>query len=207
MQDHPKVHHSIWEFHRPKFQKICLLNNNTFTDPRWRDTFAEINEVGLQVVDQNGYDLRLLDEEKAAVLYQTKFADRLYFSWDRIEDEVPIRRGLDLLVSSGVRGRHKCRVYVMVGYPAGRPIDETDIQRCQVIADHGIDPFVMIYNNSSDPNLRWFRWLTNWSFSWRKVGFEKAWHEGYRPEKRFRQHSCAKIKAGANQPPPLLPTG
>jgi len=28
---HPdEKHHSIWEFHNPKFNKICLLNNNTF---------------------------------------------------------------------------------------------------------------------------------------------------------------------------------
>lgn len=188
LQQPPQVHHSIWEFHDTQFDKICLLNNNTFTDPRWRETFEEIWEAGLKVVDQNGYDLRLLDEEKAKALRRTKFHDRLYFSWDRMEDEAEIRRGLGLLVSYGVRSRQKCRVYVMVGYPGGRPIDDSDIHRCQVIADYGFDPFVMIFNNDNNSQLRWFRWLANWSFSWRKLGFRRAWEEGYRPEKRRRQH-------------------
>jgi len=184
-QDPPRVHRSISVFHNPRFQKICLLNNNTFSDPDWRQTFEEIWEADLEVVDQNGYDLRLIDEEKALALKRTRFYDRLYFAWDRMEDEVDIRRGLGIIRE--VRPSPKMRVYVLVGYPAGRPIDETDIYRCQVIADHGIDPFVMIYNNSNDPGLRWFRWMAHRSFSWRKLGFSRAWAEGYRPEKRFRR--------------------
>jgi len=33
---HPDTrHHSIYEFHDKKFDKICLINNNTFLDPVW----------------------------------------------------------------------------------------------------------------------------------------------------------------------------
>jgi len=51
---HPdKDHHSIWEFHNPEFKKICLLNNNTFFDKRWKETFEEIWDAGLIVIDEN----------------------------------------------------------------------------------------------------------------------------------------------------------
>ena len=40
-------------------------DNNTFSDPQWHDTFEEIWDAKLTVKDENGYDLRLLDEEKA----------------------------------------------------------------------------------------------------------------------------------------------
>ena len=40
-QNNPKEHHSIWEFHDSKFKKICLLNNNTFSDPHWKETLRK----------------------------------------------------------------------------------------------------------------------------------------------------------------------
>jgi len=67
--DHPDIdHHSIWEFHDSRFKKICLLNNNTFQDPQWRETFEEIWDANLSVIDENGYDLRLINDEKAEAL-------------------------------------------------------------------------------------------------------------------------------------------
>lgn len=187
MNKPPREHQSIYQFLNPFFSKICLLNNNTFSDPRWRQTFLEIWDTGLEVIDQNGYDLRLLDEEKAEALKRTKFVGSLYFSWDRIEDEAEIRRGLELIKRVGIK--HDIRVYVLVGYPDGQGIGESDIYRCQVIADHGLTPYAMVYNNNwTDSRLWWFRRMCNRTFAWRKLGFQKAWEEGYRPEKRHRAH-------------------
>lgn len=181
----PRAHSSIRQFHNPEFGKICLLNNNTFSDPQWRETFEEVWEAGLEMIDQNGYDLRLLDEEKAEALKRTKFAGRLYFAFDRIEDEPAIKHGLEIL--RRIKIGHRIGVFVLIGYPPGRGIDEIDIHRCQVIADYGFDPFIMIYNNSNNPQLRWFRWMTHRAFTWRKMGFRKAWEEGYRTIKRKRK--------------------
>lgn len=180
-QNNPKVHHSIWEFHDSRFSKICLLNNNTFSDPAWRETFEEIWDASLTMVDENGYDLRLLDEEKLEILNRTAFERTIYFAWDRIEDEPQILNGLKVL-----RGiRHPVRIYVLVGFPDYRPIDETDIHRCQVIADYGFDPFIMIFNNSHKRQLRQFRWLANRTFSWRRLGFREMWQQGYKRNMRI----------------------
>ena len=176
-QNNPKAHHSIWEFHDTSFQKICLLNNNTFTDPQWRETFREIAEAHLTVIDENGYDLRLLDQEKLEYLNSIKYEGLLHFAFDSIEDEAEIRRGLSIL--KGIK--HQVQIYVMVGYPNGRWIDETDIARCQIIADGGFYPFVMVYNRkirSKEPRmvqLNQFQRLVNRIYIWRKLGFQKAW--------------------------------
>lgn len=178
-QDNPKDHHSIWEFHDTKFQKICLLNNNTFTDPQWRETFAEISEAHLTVVDQNGYDLRLLDLEKLNYLNSTRFDGLLHFAFDDMKDETEIRSGLKIL--KGIK--HQVQIYVMVGYPKGRWIDETDLARCQIIADAGFDPFVMVYNRvirSKEPvmaQLNQYQRLANRIYTWRKLGFSTAWKQ------------------------------
>jgi hypothetical protein len=176
-QSNPKVHHSIWEFHDPQFKQICLLNNNTFSDPKWRNTFDEILEAGLTIIDENGYDLRLLDDEKVEYLNKTKFSTTVHFAWDKVEDEQKIRNGLKVLKQL----THTKQIYVMVGFPNLRPIDETDLHRCQVIVDAGFDPFVMVYNRihkSRSPIMRQlnqFQRMVNRTYIWRKLGFKIAW--------------------------------
>lgn len=140
--DHPDTdHHSIWEFHDSRFKKICLLNNNTFLDPRWRETFEEIWAADLTVIDENGYDLRLLDDEKADALHRTKWATPLHFAWDRMSDEPLVVRGLALLNKHRMRSTSN-GVYILIGY---NTTEEEDLHRCQVVNDYGLTPYPMPY--------------------------------------------------------------
>lgn len=174
-----KIHHSIHEFIDTNFDKICLLNNNTFSDPNYRDTFEEIWDQNLTVIDENGYDLRLLDEEKLECLNRTKFDNYLHFAFDRIEDESAIRRGLALIKKQGIK--HPVHVYVMVGYPDWRPIDDTDFDRCEILKEYDFDPFIMVYNRhkySKSPRkklLNKYCRMVNNVFTWRKQTFREAW--------------------------------
>lgn len=140
--NHPDIeHHSIWEFHDTRFKKICLLNNNTFQDSKWRETFQEIWDANLIVIDENGYDLRLLDDEKAEALKKTKWATPIHFAWDRIVDEPLIRRGLDIVSKNGIRSTSN-GVYVLIGYDT---TEEEDLHRCQIIDGFGLTPYPMPY--------------------------------------------------------------
>lgn len=136
-QANPKTHHSIWEFYDPRFKKICLLNNNTFSDPQWKETFEEIWDADLTVIDENGYDLRLIDEEKASALKKTKFQGYIHYAWDLIDDDMDIMKGL-LIAPSGI-------VYVLIGFNTNQ---EEDIYRCQMINNLGHDPYVMPFNRT-----------------------------------------------------------
>jgi hypothetical protein len=138
--DDPK-HYSIWDFHPHSFKKICLLNNNTFFDPQWRETFEEIWDADLTVIDENGYDLRLLDDEKADALHRTRWGTPLHFAWDRMEDESEIVKGLKLLEAHHLRTTSN-GVYILIGYDT---TEEEDFHRCQVIDDHGLTPYPMPY--------------------------------------------------------------
>jgi len=160
---HPDTeHHSIWEFHDSKFKKICLLNNNTFFDKQWRETFEEIWDSDLFVVDQNGYDLRLMDEERALALKKTKFDGKIHYAWDRIEDETKILEGLKIAP--------KGTVYVLIGYDT---TIEADIYRVQKIVDYGFDPYIMPYHQNRQEK-RFKRFID--SFMWRKYKtIQEAW--------------------------------
>lgn len=166
--NHPdREHHSIFEFYNPDFKTICLLNNNTFQDPRWKETFEEIWDADLSVIDENGYDLRLLDDEKAEALKKTKFTSKLHFAWDRMPDEPLILNSLKLLRKHKISGS---RIYVLIGY---NTTIEEDIYRCQKIIEHKQDPYIMPYKRTKG-NRAFKRFID--SFMWRKYKtIEAAW--------------------------------
>lgn len=140
-QNNPKEHKSIWTFHDSKFKKICLLNNNTFSDPQWKETFEEIWDAKAVVVDDNGYDCRLLDDEKADALKRTKFNGSIHFAWDLMKDEAKVLQGLEI-----ARKHHlRAVVYVLVGF---NTTIEEDIYRCQKIHDLKFDPYIMPYRTA-----------------------------------------------------------
>jgi len=164
LMDHPDIrHHSIWEFHDVKFKKICILNNNTFQDPEWKETFKEIWDADLTVIDENGYDLRLIDDEKADALKKTTFQGKVHFAWDRIEDETLILEGLKI-----IKKIRNTRIYVLIGYNTNL---EQDIYRCQQIINYGHDPYIMPYRATTH-NKRFKRFID--TFMWRKYKTIKA---------------------------------
>ena len=164
-QDNPKTHHSIWDFHDPKFKKICLLNNNTFSGPQWRETFEEIWDADLTVIDENGYDLRLLDEEKAEALKKTKFKGYIHYAWDLMEDENKIIYGLKM----APRGM----VYVLIGFNSNHV---ENIYRCQIISNLGHDPYVMCYD-PRNKQQRAFQRFINTRMYRKYPTIEKAWKD------------------------------
>ena len=170
-QGNPKVHDSIWTFHRSDLKKICLLNNNTFTDPLWRQTFEERWDAEL-TVEEHGFDVRLLDDEKAEALKRTKFTQPyVHFAWDFMADEKMIIEGFR------VARQHKIRamVYVLVGFGTTR---DEDLHRCQVIHDNGFDPYPMPFNGGTKADksfkrficLRGYRPYPSLTEAWREYG-------------------------------------
>lgn len=144
LQNNPKEHKSIWTFHDNRFGKIDLLNNNTFSDPQWKETFHEIWDAKLKVKDEGGYDLRLVDEEKAEYLKKTKFESHIHYAWDLMENEEKILHGLKLIPKNG-------RIYVLVGF---NTTHEQDLYRCQKITDAGHEPYIMVYDRNPSTNRR-----------------------------------------------------
>jgi hypothetical protein len=163
-QKHPDTdHHSIFEFHNPKFKKICLLNNNTFFDKQWKETFEEIWDAKLSVIE-HGFDLRLIDEEKAEALKRTKFQGAIHYAWDLMKYEKKILTGLKIAP--------KGTVYVLVGF---NTTEEEDIYRVQKIVDHGFDPYIMPYHQNK-AEKRFKRFID--TYMWRKYPtIQQAWEE------------------------------
>ena len=138
----PTDHRSIWSFHDSRFKKIVLLNNNTFEDPRWRETFEEIWAAGLRVKDQGGYDARLITEDQAEALAKTKWDGQIHVAWDCMKDEGAVLKGIKILLAAGIRAR-TISCYVLIGYDT---TEGEDIYRIRMLRRLGVLPFVMPYD-------------------------------------------------------------
>jgi len=156
-----KNHYSIWDFHDRKFDKIVLLNNNTFFDPRWRETFEEIQEANLSLIDLNGYDARLLDDEKLAVMQSTKWGSPVHFAFDQSKDWDAIKRALTLL--KGTKLGRISSFYVMLGYKSDRA---DGMARLMLIRSYGIRAIALQFNKN-DP---WSKKVKIWTLN-RKAFF------------------------------------
>ena len=170
--NHPDVeHHSIWEFHNSKFDHICILNNNTFQDPKWKETFQEIWDANLTIIDENGYDIRLLDDEKAQALKKTRFKGGYFgFAWDRMQDEGLILHGLEIAKKHKLLS-HNTHFFILVGYDS---TEQEDIHRCQKVVDYGANPYVMIYKNTD--RLLKFRRMMNLHYYRKYKTIQDAWN-------------------------------
>lgn len=150
------------EWHNPDFKKVVFFDNNFLFSENWKSVLSWIENNGLKGCFNQGLDARLIDEEKAQVLADTKlynlsFGNRTYyFSWDLMEDEENILRGLTRMVDAGV-SRSQLMVYMLVGF---NTTHEQDMYRFQVLRKFGADPFVMVYNDRRDD--KWIRHFARW---------------------------------------------
>jgi hypothetical protein len=143
---HPSV------FHHPDHEKILFMDNNFTASKRFDEVLDYIEEHGLKPSFNQGLDARLITKEKAkriaeVELWNGGFTRRTtYVSWDFIENEKPILRGIRNLIEAGVLPTY-IRTYVLVGY---NTTHEQDIYRVQKLIDMKTMPFVMKYNNRRD---------------------------------------------------------
>lgn len=162
-----KSHHSIWEFHDPRFKKIMLLDNNLFADPQWRVTFEEIWEANLRMIE-HGFDIRLLDEEKAEALKRTKFVGQIHFAFDQPEYEDAVKRGVALLKKAGLN-LNRVTFYVLCGF---NTTSRQDIDRVKLLRELNVCAFVMKHENHWR-ELHDFAFLVNTPRYYKKINWKE----------------------------------
>lgn len=154
-QQNDETHYSIWSFHDERFSKICLLNNNTLADPYWRDTFEEIIDADLRLIE-HGFDARYITEEVAEYMKRIKFDGLIHLAWDYMEHEEEVLRGICNLKKVGLT--NKCMCYVLIGHTT----HEENLYRTLVLwQDYGIDPFVMPLNKHDEYQKSFARWVNH----------------------------------------------
>jgi len=172
-----REHSPIEEFWDKRHDKILLLDNNFLASPLWQEKLEFLIARRLKVCFNQGLDLRLIDREKALWLRRTRYYDnefrkrRLYFAWDRLEDEDAIMRGIRILKEAGIHPQHML-VYMLVGFNTS--FDE-DWYRFKELSQQGVLPFVMVYDDRQDDLrlLAFQNWVNSGRTWYKRIPFSK----------------------------------
>ena len=159
----PNSYHRLRDWVPDGFRKVLELGNEIAASSHHDEILQDAVDMGLKISLTQGYDIRLVTEDKAGLLaenkpYDLNFRERqLYFSWDYPQNENWIRRGIPMLLDAGFKGRELV-CYVLVGH---RSTFEQDVYRARTLRNEfGVLTYIMPYNNRKDDqnlnNLR--RW-------------------------------------------------
>ncbi len=146
-------HAHVSEFHCPDHKKIMLMDNNILADREWFKTNAQyIIENGLRMMDQSGFDIRLVDREIAELLSHIKFYKRMiHLALDSIHYIPEFVKNTGTLLE--YRKARNITVYL---YEKDNLADL--IQRFDTVKELGCQPFVMPDVRAADEVRRFARY-------------------------------------------------
>lgn len=142
-------------------KEIKLLDANLLACTDWEKLLFQLIESGALVDFTQGLDVRLITPEKAELLNRVK-TKMLHFAWDNPEEDLAgyFKRFIEL---TNVKDYRKRRVYVLTNYGSSH---EQDLYRIYTLREMGYDPFVMVYERDTAPDItrKLQRWVNNKRF-------------------------------------------
>lgn len=140
---------------------IKLLDANLLACTDWEKLLFQLIESRALVDFTQGLDVRLITPEKAELLNRVK-TKMLHFAWDNPEEDLTgyFKRFIEL---TNVKDYRKRRVYVLTNYGSSH---EQDLYRIYTLREMGYDPFVMVYEKDTAPDItrKLQRWVNNKRF-------------------------------------------
>lgn len=142
-------------------KKIVLCDPNILACKDWKELLQQLIDSKAEIDFNQGLDIRLMTEEKAAMINRVKVKE-IHFAWDRYEDRNVILPRLELFsrITELKPKAHKAVVYTLVNYST--TIDQ-DLDRIYTLRDLGYWPYIMIYDKEhcSREYRRLARWVNN----------------------------------------------
>lgn len=159
----PRLNSSITDLLKnPKGgNRLMLLDNDFFGGPEWKSNLETIIELDLRVCFVQGLNIRIITEEQAAMLAQTRFQSSGFnhhivtFAWDRYNDGKRVFDGIDRCVRAGI-APSAMQFFVLIGYDT---TPEQDLDRVTRLHEAGCLPYVMPYNKFDPYQKRFTRWV------------------------------------------------
>lgn len=179
-------HSPLAEFLDVSRPKICLLDDNFFSHPRWKELFAELNATGKPFTFKQGLDERLITDEKCEMLCQAKYDGAITFAFDNIADYKMIEKKLIMI------RRHTSKqftFYVLVAFDHNGNYDDNfwlqDIvdafERIRLLMRYRCVPYIMRFEQHKNSPFKGIyttlaRWCNQPSF-FKKMSFREFCHQ------------------------------
>jgi hypothetical protein len=182
----------IWRG-EPHPKQIILLDNDFFGQPDWRARTDELQAGNFEVSLNQGINVRLIHAEGAAVLAKLKYRDdqfkakRIYTAWDNRKDEEIFLRGINLLISAGIKPS-SIMVYFLCGYWPGETWEDIFF-RYNKMRELGVLAYPMVYDNKNKMLKKFQCWIIRnydrflpWEeFDTRKLGSGPRFDDAQQP--------------------------
>jgi len=108
-------HSPLAEFVEPSRKKICLLDDNFFGCDDWKNILLELIQFDKPFQFRQGLDARLLDDDKARLLFSAKYDGDFTFAFDDWKDAHIIEEKLKL-IRRHYKVRRKVKFYTLCAY-------------------------------------------------------------------------------------------
>lgn len=144
-------HSNLLEFYDKSRSKICLLDDNFFGYRNWRALLSQLIQTGKSFKFKQGMDERLLTDDMARMLFQSKYDGDFTFAFDNIADYDLIHSKLRIISSNKQSKSKNVKFYVLVGFES---TDDKDIvhafQRIALLMQYQCIPYIMRYQNKNE---------------------------------------------------------
>lgn len=126
-------------------KKIEVLDPNITACRDKRDLFRQYRETNAQIVFNQGFDIRLLNDDDIADINGMRIKD-LHFAWDNPKDDL---EGKFRNFANGFRRKSNIgMVYCLTNFNSTM---EENLYRIYTLRDMGYDPYVMVYDKPHAP--------------------------------------------------------
>lgn len=147
--DRVLLHSPLEEFYDPTRKKICLLDDNVFGCPQWKEILEELISLKKPFKFKQGMDERILTEEKCKLLFNATYDGDYTFAFDNISDYDLIHKKLKLIRKYSKATNIK--FYVLVGFESTDAIDiENMWKRVELLMRYQCLPYIMRYRNKNE---------------------------------------------------------
>lgn len=155
------THSPLSEFYDPSRKKICLLDDNFFGCPKWKEMLLELRETGRQFQFKQGLDERLLTDEKCELLFSSKYDGDYIFAFDNIEDKNTIEEKAYLIRRHYKNKGHNIKFYVLCGFDRNNEYDlnfwtqdvRDTFERIFILNKYNFYPYIMRFEKYKDSPL------------------------------------------------------
>jgi len=146
--DNVQIHSPIKEFLDTDHKYICLLDDNLFGYPQWKNIIEELVATKKSFQFKQGLDLRLMTEGKAKTLSNVKYKGDYIFAFDDIEDRDLIEHKLELWRKYNTK---TTKLYVLVAYGSQGIGDIYSMfERIKILMKYQCLPYIMRYKDYKD---------------------------------------------------------
>ena len=146
-----ELHSPVEEFLDKNRKYICLLDDNILGFSNWKEVLESLQKTGKRFEFKQGMDIRLMTDEKARMLVESKYIGDYIFAFDNIADKDLIEEKLKLWKRYCTTTAQTTKLYVFCGFDRNDKWDydfwvqdiKDTFERIKILMKYGCLPYIM----------------------------------------------------------------